>query len=57
MEFYICYKGRRLYGPMDKDEATKQLFELRGAFKGVYVEIVDPKTGKVVGEIPKRKKN
>lgn len=42
---------------MSKDDAIKQLFELRGVFAGLYIEIVDSKTGKVVGEIPKRKKN
>jgi uncharacterized FlaG/YvyC family protein len=41
---------------MNKDEAIKQLFELRGTFVGLYIEIVDQKTGKVVGEIPKRKR-
>jgi len=56
MEYYICYKGRRLVGPLGKNEALQLLFELRGTFTGLYIQIVDPLTGKTIGEIPKRRK-
>lgn len=56
MDYYICYKGRRLMGPLTREEAQQQLFELRGTFTGLYIQIVDPRTGKTVGEIPKKRK-
>jgi len=53
MVCYICHKHRRLLGPMSQEEAVQLLFELRATFKGLYIEIVDEKTGKVIGRIPK----
>ncbi len=51
MHYYICYKRRRLMGPMAREEAIKELFALSGAFQDLYIQIVDEKTGKVKGEI------
>lgn len=57
MHYYICYKGRRLIGPiLSREEAIQQLFEIRGAFKDLYVEIVDPGTGKRIGTMGRKKK-
>lgn len=55
MQYYVCYKGRRLLGPLKREEAILELFNLKGTFKGLYIQVVDPKTGKTVGTIPKRK--
>lgn len=56
MQYFICYKGERLLGPYSsKAEAVRELFELRGSFKGLYILIVDEKTGKVVGMIGKKR--
>jgi hypothetical protein len=57
VEYYICHKGYKLMGPMGREDAIKQLFELKGTFEGIYIQIVDKKSGKIIGEIPKRKKN
>lgn len=54
MHYYVCYKGRRLLGPMERDEAIQQLFALSGTFRGLYLQIVDPKSGKTIGRIPKK---
>lgn len=51
MQFYICYKGKRLLGPMTKEEAVRKMFELRGTFKDLYIIEVDEKSGKVKGKI------
>lgn len=51
MQFYICYKGKKLLGPMTKEEAVRKMFELRGTFKDLYIIEVDEKSGKVKGRI------
>lgn len=57
MHYFICYKGRRLIGPIQsQEEATQQLFEIRGAFKDLYIEVVDPETGKRIGTIGRKRK-
>lgn len=57
LHYYICYKGRRLWGPMTKEEAIAELFELNRAFTGLSIQIVDARTNKIKGEInPKRRK-
>ncbi len=54
MKYYVCYKNRRILGPLTKEEAVQQLFELRGAFKHLYVLIVD-ENGKTVGRIGRKR--
>jgi hypothetical protein len=50
--YFICYKHQRLLGPYSsKDEAVAELFSLRGTFKGLYIEIVDPETNRRIGTI------
>ena len=56
MEYYICYKGRRLLGPLTKEEAVKELFVLSGTFKDLYILAVDEKTGKEKGRIGRGKR-
>lgn len=51
MQFYICYKGKKLLGPMTKEEAVRKMFELRGTFKDLYIIEVDEKSGKVKGRL------
>ncbi|CAH0122181.1 hypothetical protein PAE9249_04728 [Paenibacillus sp. CECT 9249] len=51
MQFYICYKGKKLLGPMTKEEAVRKMFELRGTFKDLYIIEVDEISGKVKGRI------
>jgi hypothetical protein len=51
MEYFICYKGRKLLGPLEKEEAIKELFKLRGTFKNLYILQIDMKTGKVKRKI------
>jgi hypothetical protein len=42
---------------MTKEEAIRELFALRGTFKGLYILIVD-ENGKIRGRIdPNKKKN
>jgi len=53
MKYYICHKGRRLLGPFNEREAMRYLFELRGTFSGIYIEVVDD-SGKVIRRIPRR---
>jgi|GEM_PF-1834303 len=42
-DYYICYKGERLLGPMSEEEAVKELFGLRSTFRGLYIIAVDNK--------------
>lgn len=51
---FICHGNIRLIGPLTLEEATKELFALKRTFEGLYIEIVDVKTGRVIGRIPKR---
>lgn len=51
---FICHKNRRLIGPLNLENATKELFLLSRTFKGLYIEKVDSLTGKVIGRIPKQ---
>jgi len=51
MEYYICYRGRRLLKFDTKEEAIRELFELKGAFRELSIQTVDEKTGKVIGRI------
>ncbi|MNC79484.1 hypothetical protein D3C75_1319730 [compost metagenome] len=51
---FICHGNIRLIGPLTLEEATKELFELKRTFEGLYIEIIDEKTGRVVGRIPRR---
>ncbi len=51
---FICHGNIRLIGPLSLEEATKELFELKRTFEGLYIEIIDEKTGRVVGRIPRR---
>jgi hypothetical protein len=57
VEYYICHKGYKLMGPMGSEEVIKHIFEFKGILKGKYIQIVDKKSGIIIGEIPKRKKN
>lgn len=57
MHYYISYKGRRLKGPLTREKAIQELFELKRTFKGLTIIIVDEQTGRVKGEInPGRKR-
>jgi hypothetical protein len=56
LEYYICHKGKRLMGPMTKEEATRELFTLKGTFTGLSILIVDEETGMVKGEIKSKKR-
>jgi len=55
MEYYICYRGRRLLKFNDKDEAIRELFVLKAAFRDLSLQTVDKKTGKVIGKISTKK--
>jgi len=56
LKFYISYRNIRLLGPFPTlDEAAVELFSLRGTFRGLYIEIVDPETGKRMGTIGLKK--
>lgn len=52
---FICHGNIRLVGPLTLEEATKELFILNRTFKGLYIEIIDSHTGKVIGRIPKKR--
>ncbi|GIP35714.1 hypothetical protein J2TS4_49240 [Paenibacillus sp. J2TS4] len=56
LQYYICYKGRRLRGPMTREEAIAEMFELSHAFKGLSIQIVDSKTNKLKGEIKSKRR-
>lgn len=49
--FYICYRGKRLYGPMSEAEALKEWFELSGTVKELYLIETDETTGKIKRQI------
>jgi hypothetical protein len=49
--FYICYRGKRLYGPMSEAEALKEWFALAGSVKELYIIETDETTGKVKRQI------
>lgn len=52
-KYYIAHKGKRIGEPMTKEEALKQLFELRKTFKHMSVVIYDEKD-RLKGQIPKK---
>lgn len=57
--FYICYRGKKLYGPMSEDEAVKEWFALSATVKELYIIETDPVTGKIkrqIGPSTRRKK-
>ncbi|WP_165452448.1 hypothetical protein [Paenibacillus thalictri] len=56
MHYYICYNGRKLIGPLTKEQAAKELFVLNGTFKDLYIIAVDEETGKIKGTLRNKKK-
>ncbi|KWX70477.1 hypothetical protein SAMN05216191_105145 [Paenibacillus jilunlii] len=57
--FYICYRGKKLYGPMSEEEALKEWFALAGTVKELYIIETDEATGKIkrqIGPSVRRKK-
>lgn len=58
--FYICYRGKRLYGPMSEEEAFKEWFALAGTVKELYIIEVDETTGRIkrqIGPTARKKRN
>lgn len=58
--FYICYRGKRLYGPMSESEALQEWFALAGAVKELYIIELDEETGKIkrqIGPAARKRKN
>jgi hypothetical protein len=49
--FYICYRGKRLYGPMSEAEAFQEWFSLAGTVKELYIIETDEITGKIKRQI------
>ncbi|RAV18814.1 hypothetical protein [Paenibacillus contaminans] len=56
MKYYICHRGKRLTEAMTKEQAIKEIFLLSGAISGLSILIVEENTGKIVGEIKRKKK-
>ncbi|MEK3759609.1 hypothetical protein MKZ07_14265 [Paenibacillus sp. FSL P4-0338] len=49
--FYICYRGKRLYGPMSEAEALQEWFALAGTIKELYIIETDAATGRITRQI------
>ncbi|GGG03867.1 hypothetical protein GCM10010912_55810 [Paenibacillus albidus] len=49
--FYICYRGKRLYGPLTEAEALQEWFALAGTVKELYIIEVDESTGRTKRQI------
>lgn len=49
--FYICYRGKRLYGPMSEAEALQEWFALAGTVKELYIIETDEATGRIKRQI------
>lgn len=49
--FYICYRGKRLYGPMSEAEALQEWFALAGTIKELYIIETDVATGRIKRQI------
>lgn len=49
--FYICYRGKRLYGPMSEAEALQEWFALAGTIKELYIIETDAATGRIKRQI------
>lgn len=39
--FFICYRGKRILGPMTEAEAMREWFTLSGTVKEIYIIEVD----------------
>jgi hypothetical protein len=58
--FYICYRGKRLYGPMSEAEALQEWFALAGTIKELYIVETDEATGRIkrqIGPAVRKKRN
>lgn len=58
--FYICYRGKRLYGPMSEAEALQEWFALAGTVKELYIIETDEHTGRIkrqIGPAARKKRN
>lgn len=56
--FFICYRGKRILGPMTEVEAMREWFTLSGTVKEIYIIEVDEnnKVRRQIGPTKKKKK-
>lgn len=56
--FFMCYRGKRILGPMTEVEAMREWFTLSGTVKEIYIIEVDEndKVRRQIGPTKKKKK-
>lgn len=56
--FFICYRGKRILGPMTEADALREWFTLSGTVKDIYIIEVDEnnKVRRQIGPTKKKKK-